>query len=426
LTPGCSAPKKGAVAPLGEPLRLAEPAHDELEGILSIRGKAFIMGAYEHPERKITDRSSAQVHAELAAGALADAGLSFDDVDGYLCAGDAPGGFTAGGWGPLSMVEYLGLHCSYIDSTEMGGSAYIAHVGHAAAAIAAGHCNVALITMGGSSSSARRGGARPATGPEAEFMEVNKGMAAIQGYALAARRHMYEFGTTSAQLAEIKVAASLHAQHNPNAVLRDVVTVEEVLDSPIISSPLHRLDCCINTDGGGAVVVVSPEVAAGLPRHKVKVLGQGEAPKHSDNGRIDLTFSGAVWSGPRAFDEAEVSRSDIDYVGIYDSFTITVLETLEDLGFCEKGQGGRFVMDGALVAPFGKLPFNTDGGGLCSNHPSGRGSMIKIIEAVRQLRGEANPGTQVPDCQIALAHGTGGSLGIRMGSTTLILGQEDA
>lgn len=392
---------------------------------MTIRGKAFIVGAYEHPERRISDRSTAQVHAELAAGALADAGLGFDDVDGYLCAGDAPGGFTAGGSGPLSMVEYLGLHCSYLDSTEMGGSAYIAHVGHAAAAIAAGHCNVALITMGGSSF-ARGGLSRSASGPEAEFVELNRGVGAITGYAMAARRHMYEFGTTSAQLAEIKVAASLHAQHNPNALLPNPVTVDEVLESPIISSPLHRLDCCINTDGGGAVVVVSPEVAASLDRHKVKILGQGEAPKHSDNGRIDLTFSGAVWSGPRAFEEAGVTRSDIDYVGIYDSFTITVLETLEDLGFCEKGEGGRFVMDGNLVAPDGKLPFNTDGGGLCNNHPSSRGSMIKIIEAVRQLRGEANPGTQVPDCQIALAHGTGGSLGVRMGSTTLILGQEDS
>jgi acetyl-CoA C-acetyltransferase len=393
---------------------------------VTIRDKAFIVGAYEHPERKITDRSAAQVHAELAFGALADAGLSFDDVDGYFCAGDAPGGFVAGGGGPLSMVEYLGLHCSYLDSTEVGGSAYIAHVGHAAAAIAAGHCHVALITMGGSSAGRGTRGPQRMTGPEAEFIEANKGLAAITGYALAARRHMYEFGTTSAQLAEIKVAASLHAQYNAHAVLPNPVTVDEVLDSPIIASPLHRLDCCLNTDGGGAVVVVSSEVAASLSRHKVKVLGQGEAPKHSDNGRIDLTFSGAVWSGPRAFEEAGVSQGDIDYVGIYDSFTITVLETLEDLGFCEKGAGGRFVMDGALVAPFGKLPFNTDGGGLCNNHPSGRGSMIKIVEAVRQLRGEANAGTQVPDCQIALAHGTGGSLGIRMGSTTLILGQEDA
>jgi len=158
----------------------------------------------------------------------------------------------------------------------------------------------------------------------------------------------------------------------------------------------------------------------------VTVLGQGEAIKHSDNGRIDLTYTGGVVSGPRAFEEAGVTHSDIDYVSIYDSFTITVVETLEDLGFCEKGQGGRFVMDGTLVSPGGKLPFNTDGGGLCNNHPSNRGGITKIIEAVRQLRGEAHPAVQVPDCEIALAHGTGGSLATRMGSSTLIMAREAA
>jgi acetyl-CoA C-acetyltransferase len=237
---------------------------------------------------------------------------------------------------------------------------------------------------------------------------------------------MYEFGTTSAQLAEVKVAASLHAQHNPHALLRNPVTVDEVLDSPMISSPLHRLDCCIVTDGGGAVVVVSPEVARDLERRTVKVLGHAEAVKHTENGRIDLTCTGAVTTGPLAFEEAGVVPDDVDYVSIYDSFTITVVETLEDLGFCAKGEGGRFVLDGALVAPNGKLPFNTDGGGLCNNQPSSRGGMTKIIEAVRQLRGEAHPAVQVPDCQIALAHGTGGSIGTRMGSATLIVGREDA
>jgi acetyl-CoA C-acetyltransferase len=243
---------------------------------------------------------------------------------------------------------------------------------------------------------------------------------------MAAMRHMHEHGTTSAQLAEIKVAASLHAQHNPNAFLRDPVTVEEVLASPLVSDPLHRLDCCVVTDGGGALVVVSPEVARALPRHCVGVLGHGEAVKHTNNGRVDLTYTGAVWSGPAAFADAGITPADIDYASIYDSFTITVLETVEDLGFCEKGEGGRFVSDGGLVAPHGRLPFNTDGGGLCNNHPANRGGMTKAIEAVRQLRGEAHPAVQVPDCELALAHGTGGSLGTRMGSVTVILGREDA
>ncbi len=391
---------------------------------MSIKGKAFIAGAYEHPDRKIPGKSLARVHAEVASGALADAGLSFSDVDAYFCAGDAPG------FGPMSMAEYMGLKLSYVDTTETGGSSYVAHVGHAAAAIAAGKCSVALITLAGQP---RTNGAqemmsmagRFMASPEAGF-EVPFGPSIISMYAMAARRHMHEFGTTSAQLAEIKVAASTHSQYNPNAYIQKVLTIEEVLESPMVAEPLHRMDCCVITDGGGALIVVSPEVARSLDRHCVRVLGHGEAPKHTDNGRIDLTYTGAVWSGPRAFAEAGVTPKDIDYASIYDSFTITVLETIEDLGFCEKGKGGQFVSDGALQSPNGVLPFNTDGGGLCNNHPANRGGMTKVLEAVRQLRGEAFPQVQVPDCEIALAHGTGGSLGTRMGSATLILGREDA
>jgi acetyl-CoA C-acetyltransferase len=386
---------------------------------MSVRGKANIAGAYEHPERKIPDKSVAQVHTEVALGALADAGLSMSDVDAYFCAGDAPG------FGPLSMAEYMGLNkLSYVDSTETGGSSYLVHVGHAAAAIAAGKCRVALITLAGlpRTQGLTRGGS---PGPEAAF-EGPFGPTTVSMYALAARRHMHEYGTTSAQLAEIKVAASHHASFNPNALLPNEVTVDEVLESPMISDPLHRLDCCVITDGGGALVVVAPEVAKDLPRRTVKVLGHGESPKHAMNGHVDLTYTGARWSGPRAFEEAGVTVADIDYASIYDSFTITVLETIEDLGFCQKGDGGKFVADGALWAPGGALPFNTDGGGLCNNHPAFRGGMTKVVEAVRQLRGEAHPDLQVPDCEIALAHGTGGSLATRMGSATLILGREDA
>ncbi len=386
---------------------------------MTINARASIAGVYEHPRREIPDRSIPQIHAEVAHGALADAGLELSDVDAYLC--DSTAGF-----GAISMAEYLNLHPRYIDSTETGGSSYLVHVGHAAAAIAAGRCQVALITMAGLARSRREAPtARSSGSPEAGF-ESTWGMSAVTAYALAAQRHMYEFGTTSAQLAEVKVAASLHAQHNPRALLRTPVTVEEVLASPLISSPLHRLDCCVVTDGGGAVVVVSPEVARDLERRTVRVLGHAEAVKHTDNGRIDLTSTGAAQTGPLAFAEAGVAPADVDYVSIYDSFTITVVETLEDLGFCPKGAGGRFVLDGALVAPDGRLPFNTDGGGLCNNHPSNRGGMTKIIEAVRQLRGEAEPPVQVPNCAIALAHGTGGSIATRMGSATLILGREDA
>jgi acetyl-CoA C-acetyltransferase len=221
----------------------------------------------------------------------------------------------------------------------------------------------------------------------------------------------------------VKVAAASHAQYNPNAMLRDPVTVEQVLESPMVADPLHRLDCCVVSDGGGAIVVVDPAVAQGLGDRCVTVLGQGEAIKHTDNGGIDLTYTAAVESGPRAFDEAGVTAKDIGYASIYDSFTITALMAIEDLGFCPKGEGGKFVQDGALQAPHGILPFNTDGGGLCNNHPSNRGGVTKVIEAVRQLRGEANPEVQVPNCDLALAHGTGGSIGTRMGSATLIMGR---
>jgi acetyl-CoA C-acetyltransferase len=384
---------------------------------VTIRGKAHIAGAYEHPRRVIPDRSVAQIHAEVALGALADAGLTLADVDGYFCGRDAPG------FGPLSMADYLGLKLRHYDSTESGGSSYIAHVGHAASAIAMGKCSVALITLAGKP---RSGEVLPVSvSPDSSF-ESFVGLTIPSMYALAARRHMYEYGTTSEQLAEIRVAASIHASHNPNAMFRKPVTVEEVVSSPMVSDPLHRLDCCVITDGGGALVVVSPEIAASLDRTCVKILGHGEATKLTNTGRVDVTYTGAVWSGPAAFAEAKVSHADIDYASIYDSFTITVLETIEDLGFCAKGQGGRFVLDGALQAPHGRLPFNTDGGGLCNNHPGNRGGMTKVIEAVRQLRGEAQAAVQVPDCEIALAHGTGGSLATRMGSATVILGREDA
>ena len=357
---------------------------------MTIKGKAYIAGVYEHPTRKADEQSLAQLHAESAMGALADAHLTKDDVDGYFCAGDAPG------LGGLSMADYMGLKLRHIDTTETGGSSYVIHVAHAAEAIAAGKCDVALITLAGRPrAEGMATGTAPRsygpTSPDVPF-EFPYGPTVVNQYAMAAMRHMHQYGTTSEQLAWVKVAASHHAQHNPLALLRDVVTVADVVNSPMISDPLHRLDCCVISDGGGAIVVV--------------------------------TYSGAVWSGPAAFAEAGVKPADIKYASIYDSFTITVLITLEDLGFCAKGQGGKFVSDGNLIAGTGKLPFNTDGGGLCNNHPANRGGLTKVVEAVRQLRGEAHPKVQVKNCDVALAHGTGGSLGTRHGSATLIMERE--
>ena len=388
---------------------------------MSIKNKAYIVGIYEHPTRKAEDKSLAQLHAESAKGAIEDAGLSKRDIDGYFCAGDAPG------LGPLSMADYMGLKLRHMDSTDTGGSSYLIHVGHAAEAIALGKCNIALITLAGrprSEGQATGTAARTTQNtPDAPF-ENPYGPATANMYAMCAMRHMHQYGTTSEQLAWIKVAASHHAQHNPHAMLRNVVTVEDVVNSPMIADPLHRLDCCVISDGGGAIIVASPEVAKSLKRPKVKILGAGEAPKHQMGGQLDLTYSGAVWSGPPAFAEAGVKPGDIKYASIYDSFTITVLMQIEDLGFCEKGQGGRFVSDGNLISGTGKLPFNTDGGGLCNNHPANRGGLTKVVEAVRQLRSEAHPAVQVKNCDLALAHGTGGSLGTRHGAATVIMERE--
>ncbi|WP_373379814.1 thiolase domain-containing protein [Cupriavidus nantongensis] len=388
---------------------------------MSINGKAYIVGAYEHPTRKAPDKTVAQLHAESAKGALQDAGLTLADVDGYFCAGDAPG------LGAVNMVDYLGLKVRHVDSTDTGGSAYLVHVSHAAQAIAAGKCNVALITLAGrprsegsTGTQARNWGANLPDLPfESPFSPVT-----VNLYAMAAMRHMHEYGATAEQLAWVKVAASHHAQHNPHAMLRDVVTVEDVLNSPMISDPLHKLDCCVVSDGGGALIVARPEIAATLQRPKVKIRGAGEYIKGQLGGEVDLSWSGARFSGATAFAEAGVTPADIKYASIYDSFTITVLMQLEDLGFCKKGEGGKFVADGNLISGVGKLPFNTDGGGLCNNHPANRGGITKVIEAVRQLRGEAHPAVQVANCDLALAQGTGGYLGSRHGSATLILERE--
>ena len=382
---------------------------------MSIKGKAYIGGIFEHPLRRIDNKSIAELHTECAKGALEDAGLTFKDVDAYFCSGDVPG------LGALSMPDYMGMTVKRQDTTNTGGSSYLFHVGHAAEAIAAGKCKVALITCAGFG---RRGTTvRERGGPDAPF-EYSYGPVTVNLYAMAARRHMHEYGTTSEQLAWVKVSASHHAQHNPNAFLKKVLTVDDVLNSPMIADPLHRMDCCVVTDSGGAVLVVAPEIAKQLKTPKVKLLGQGESSKGQMGGRVDLTYTGAVRSGPIAFAEAGVKPSDIKYASIYDSFTITVVETIEDLGFCKKGEGGKFVADGNLISGVGKLPFNTDGGGMCNNHPVNRGGITKIIEAVRQLRGEAHPKVQVKNCDIALAHGTGGSLGTRHSSATMIMERE--
>ncbi|MEE8568750.1 MAG: thiolase domain-containing protein [Anaerolineales bacterium] len=381
---------------------------------------AYIVGAYEHPTRFAPDKSVAALHAEVASGALKDAGLSITDVDGYFCAGDAPG------IGPMSMVEYLGIRPRYVDSTDIGGGSPIAQVAEAAQAIAAGKCDVALITLAGRPKAEAASPAsltRSREYPENEF-ELHFMPALVSRYAMCAQRHMYQYGTTSEQLAWIRVAAAHHAQFNPSAVHQSPVTVEDVVSSPLISDPLHRLDCCTISDGGGAVIVVREEIARSVGRPLVSLKGAGVALSYKLGSSFDLTSTAAVQSGSVALNEAGVSPADIRYLSTYDSFTITVLMAIEDLGFCPKGEGGGFVADGKLISGVGTLAVNTDGGGLCNNHPAHRGGVTKIIEAVRQLRCEAHPAVQVPDLALAMAHGCGGTLDQRQGCATIILERE--
>ena len=374
---------------------------------------AVIAGVYEHPTRWAPDKTAYQIHAESARGALADAGLSIHDVDGFLTAGVGPIGI-------MTLAEHLNLTPRFHDSTNIGGSSFVAHVIHAAAAITAGLCEVALITYGSTASSERfavgTGGVSAGDPPDQH--ESPYGPTVVGSYALVAQRHMHEFGTTSEQLAEIAVTVRRHASLNPAAKFRDPITVEDVLASRIVSSPLHLLDCCIISDGGGAVVLTSVERSRDLKKRPVRVLGGSEGLCHTAAGKRDLIDIAAKQSGPRAMAMAGVTHNDIDMCMIYDSFTITVLETLENLGFCKRGEGGAFVQKGRIGLG-GELPVNTDGGGLSSNHPGMRGIFL-VIEATKQLRGECGA-RQVKDCEIALCHGTGGMLGLRHSGATLVL-----
>jgi acetyl-CoA acetyltransferase len=322
----------------------------------------------------------------------------------------------------VTLAEHLNLKPRYLDGTNIGGSSFVAHVSHAAAAIDAGLCNVALILYG---SSAASGGVAVGTGGRMAFdpagaFEMPYGLTTVGSYALVARRHMDLYGTTSEQLAEIAVTMRRHALLNPHAKMKTPVTIQDVLESRIISEPLHLLDCCIISDGGGALVITSLERARDLAKPPVVLLGCGEAVAHQELGAPDLLQIAAAQSGRHAFEMSGLSPSDVDVATIYDSFTITVLVTLEALGFCKPGEGGSFV-GGGRIRLGGELPLNPDGGGLSSNHPGMRGIFL-VIEAARQLRGEAQK-RQVEGAEVALVHGTGGILGSRHSGATLLLGR---
>ncbi len=374
-----------------------------------------LVGVAESDLGRVPGKTAIQLAAEASARALADAGLSKRDVDGLFT-------FGFGRMGSVQFGEYLRIHPRYSDSSFMGGSTPVAFIGHAAAAIGAGLCQVALVAYGSTQASdaARRLGGAPedARQPSSQYERPFGLPTPLGAYALAATRHMAVFGTTAEQLAEIAVATRKWAGLNPVAMMRDPITIEDVLASPVIASPLHRLDCCLVSDGGGALVITTGERARDLARRPVAVLGVAETHTHQIISQMpDLTVTGAALTGPRAFAMARLTPGDIDVAEIYDSFTITVLLTLEDLGFCKKGEGGAFVSR-QRTAPGGDFPLNTQGGGLSYCHPGVFG-IFTVIEAVRQLRGECGP-RQVAEARVALCHGTGGVLSA---SGTAILGR---
>ena len=391
---------------------------------------AAIVGIHEYPSRDVEGEvSPLQIKAESAARALEDAGLNWSDVDGIYDAGEG------GGMGGLTIAEYFGLHPSVIDTTSVGGSSYEFHAAHAKRDIAAGKCRVALLTYGSTAHSNARaigvGGRGGASMHPAENMDAFAGMTLIANYAMVAHRHMHNYATTSEQLAEISIATRLHAMRNPEAVkaMEDLefldireTTIEDVVNSRMIADPLHLLECCMISDGGGAVVIAAPEIARDCRKSPVWILGSGEATKYPTPGG-DITSSAATQSGPQAFGEAGVTATEMDIAMIYDSFSITVLTLLEDLGFCRKGEGGGWAQGGRLRfdRPSDGPALNTDGGGLSSNHPGMRGIFL-LIEAARQLRGESC--SQVVDAKLAVAHGNGGMLGSRHSAGTIILGSD--
>lgn len=382
---------------------------------MSFSGQIAIAGVHEYESRWAPDKTSFQIMGECTREALVDAGLRLEDVDGLFGAT-----MTMGAMGLVQLSEYLNIKPRYLDGTNIGGSSFVSHVAHAGAAIHAGLCEVALIIYGSTAASdALAIGTGNASGRDPGHAFVSPyGMTLVSSYAMVAQRHMHQYGTTSEQLADIAVSTRHHASLNPNAKMRQSITREDVLESRLIADPLHLLDCCIISDGGGAVIVTSLERAKDLRQSPVVVSGTGEAVAHREVGAPDLMTIAAKQSGEHAFSMAKMSPADIDFCTIYDSFTITVLSTLENLGFCKPGEGGPFVENGG-VGLGGRLPVNPDGGGLSSNHSGMRGIFL-VIEAVRQLRGGLGE-RQVDGAEIALAHGTGGYLGLMHSGATLIL-----
>jgi acetyl-CoA acetyltransferase len=394
----------------------------------TLRGSAAIVGVADDASPSgVLELHGRALEAAMIRQALDDAGLTIADVDGICYAGQGAG------MGSLGLAEFLGIRPRYTDSTMTGGSSYEVYAEHAAAAIAAGLCEVVICVyastpQGDRARAKARGGGGGGRGrpmmmggpnPMAEW-EMPHGLRQPMGsYALAASRHMAVYGTTPEQLAQIAVTTRQWATLNPKARFQDPITIEDVLSSKMMSSPLHLLDCCLVTDGAGAFVMTSAERAKSLRKAPVYVLGAATCHDHSMISQMpDLATTAGAISGPAAFAQAGVKPGDVDLLMGYDSFTITQLLHFEDLGFCAKGEGGAFV-ESTNTGPGGALPTNTNGGGLSYTHP-GMYGMFLLVEAVRQLRGEAGA-RQVEGCEVAVAHGSGGVLSCM---STTVLGTE--
>ncbi|MFJ8798266.1 thiolase C-terminal domain-containing protein [Streptomyces sp. NPDC102487] len=372
---------------------------------------------------RVDEATPYALHAQAARRALADSGLDRSVIDGLASAG-------LGTLAPAEVAEYLGLRPTWIDSTSVGGSTWEVMAAHAADAVAAGHANAVLLVYGSTARADIKAGRRTgnlsfgARGP-LQF-EVPYGHTLIAKYAMAARRHMHAYGTTLEQLASVAVQARANAAHNPEAMFRSPVTVDDVLSGPMIADPFTKLHCCLRSDGGAAVLLAAEEYVRDCRTAPVWVLGAGEHVSHTSMSEwADFTVSPAAVSGRLAFERAGVRPEEIDVAEIYDAFTYMTLVTLEDLGFCAKGEGGAFVeaAKGRLLVG-GELPVNTDGGGLSAQHPGMRGLFL-LVEAVRQLRGEVPEARQVRRAdgtlpQLAVASGTGGWF---CSSGTVVLGR---
>ncbi|MEU1411475.1 acetyl-CoA acetyltransferase [Streptomyces sp. NPDC005731] len=383
--------------------------------------RAAIAGVSLSDCGRVDEATAYALHAQAARRALADAGLDRALVDGFASAG-------LGTLAPVEVAEYLGLRPTWVDSTSVGGSTWEVMAAHAVDAIAAGRARAVLLVYGSTARADIRAGRRTGTLPfgargPLQF-EVPYGHTLIAKYAMAARRHMHRYGTTIEQLAEVAVQARANASANPEAMFRAPVTVDEVLSGPMIADPFTKLHCCIRSDGGAAVLLVAEDLVPDCRTAPVWVLGTGEHVSHTAMSEWpDFTVSPAAVSGRLAFERAGVRPQEVDFAEIYDAFTYMTLLTLEDLGFCGKGEGGAFVEKGRLLVRGGELPVNTDGGGLSAQHPGMRGLFL-LVEAVRQLRGEAGdrqvrrPGGALP--RLGVASGTGGWF---CSSGTLVLGR---